>query len=112
MAVLLVEAVFASALAAWLKPFAAAYATFAANDGTRVYPSIERIAQMTSRSRRQTLRATAALRALYVLTELERSKRHSSTRYVFHPEALPRLTDGRQLRMRFPQDEVKKRGVA
>jgi hypothetical protein len=108
MAVLLVEAVFASALAAWLKPFAAAYATFAANDGTRVYPSIERIAQMTSRSRRQTLRATAELRALHILIELERSKRHGPTRYLFVPDALPRLTDGRQLRIRFAQDELKK----
>jgi len=103
----LVEEVFASALPAWVKPFAAAYATFAADDGSRVYPSIRTIARMVSRHPRRAQYATAVLRDLGVLREVEISRRHTSTEYHFHADQLPRTADGAQFLLRFPQAERK-----
>jgi 23S rRNA A2030 N6-methylase RlmJ len=103
----LVDAVFTSALPAWVKPYAAAYASFAADDGSRVYPSVGTIARMVSRHPRRVQYATAVLRDLGVLSEVETSRRHTSTEYHFHVDQLPRTADGAQFLLRFPQAERK-----
>jgi hypothetical protein len=102
MSVWLIRAVFESALPVWLKPYAAAYASFAEDDGSSVYPSIAHVARKMRRSPRQVRRATSVLRSHYkILKSVETSRRHSSTTYVFQSEKLPHASDGLQLR--FPQ---------
>ena len=93
----LVSAVFESALPAWLKPYAAAFASFAAADGTRCYPSVARLANMVGRCERATHYAILELRRRGVLTVKTPAGRYRSTRYLFHADALPRLADPRQL---------------
>jgi hypothetical protein len=92
----LVSAVFASALPAWLKPYAAAYATFAADDGSRVFPARKTIAKMVGRSERRVYVATALLRASDILV-LTGHGPHRSIGYSFVESALPQLGDGHQL---------------
>jgi hypothetical protein len=102
----LVSAVFDSALAAWLKPYAAAFASFALDDGTHVFPTVARIGRMVGKSTRQARRATTELRRLQVLTEISPSGRNTATRYQFHVERLPLSSDGSQLVLvGFPQSD-------
>jgi len=93
----LVSAVFSSSLPAWLKPYATACANFAADDGSSVYPSIARLALMVGRCERATQTAIGELRRRKILTLEAPPGRHRATRYVFHAEALPRLSDGDQI---------------
>jgi hypothetical protein len=86
----LVSIVFDSALPAWLKPYAAACASFAAEDGTRVYPTIARVARMVGRGERATQTAMLELRRRGVLTVLRKGGRHQgATRYRLSVAALP-----------------------
>jgi hypothetical protein len=98
----LVSAVFDSALPAWLKPYAAACATFAEDDGTRVYPSIARVARMVGRCERATQTALQDLRRRGVLIIAVEAGRHRARRYVFNARALPTIEDADQLPL-FPQ---------
>jgi len=98
----LVSAVFNSALPAWLKPYAAACASFAHDDGTRVYPSIARIAKMVGRCERATQTAIQELRRRGVLVIEVDHARHRATRYIFRAAALPGPRDETQLDL-FPQ---------
>ncbi len=93
----LVSAVFNSDLPSWLKPYAAAYATFAAEDGSRVYPSIARVAKMVSKSERSTQRAIHVLRDRGVLVLEVGAGHHRAPRYQFRALALPQLGDPNQL---------------
>jgi len=93
----LVSIVFDSALPAWLKPYAAACASFAAEDGTRVYPTIARVAKMVGRCERATHTAVAELRRRGVLEQLAPSGRAKATRYKFSEAALAFAGNGAQL---------------
>ena len=93
----LVSIVFESALPAWLKPYAAAYASFAADDGSRVYPTIARVARMVSKSERSTQRASQALRDRGVLVLELGAGHHRAPRYQFRAIALPHKGDPDQL---------------
>jgi hypothetical protein len=95
----LVSAVFESALPAWLKPYAAAYASFAADNGTRVYPTIGTIALMVGRCERSTQYAIADLRRRHILEPITPAGRHQAPRYRFHAAGLPQVTDGVQLQL-------------
>lgn len=97
----LVSAVLESALPAWLKIYAASFASFAADDGSRVYPTVARIARMATRSVRQTKRAVRELRRLGVLETIAPSGRNTATRYLFHGERLPLAGDGAQIPLSF-----------
>lgn len=91
------SAVLESALPARLKPYAAAFASFAAPDGSRVFPSVRRVAQHVGRSTRQTKVAIARLKRLGVL---ELARPHTPRRpaeYRFMATALPQLGDPQQL---------------
>jgi hypothetical protein len=101
----LVSIVFDSALPAWLKPYAAACATFAADDGSKVYPSVARIARMVGKSERSTQRAIHALRDRGVLALEHGPGRYRAARYVFRAIALPHRDEPTQLPL-FPQAEV------
>lgn len=103
----LVSAVFESALDLWLMPYAAAYASFANNDGSSVFPSVARIARMLDRSPRQVRRALAELRAAGVLIA-EPSGVRNYLRYTFQASRLPQTGDGRQLLITFPQGDQRK----
>jgi len=109
----LVSAVFDSALPAWLKPYAAACASFAADDGTRVYPSISRIARMVGRCERATQTAVQELIRRGVLEVLAPARQHTSTHYRFVLDAVP-FSDGDQFRLfppqAFPQARSKNAG--
>jgi len=112
----LVSAVFDSALPGWLKPYGAALASFADDEGFRVYPSIKRIARMVVRSERQAQRAVTELRRLHILEVLAPSGRATATRYRFHAERLPLGGDGEQLPLSFgvldfPQRKPVKAGL-
>lgn len=93
----LVSAVFESALPAWLKPYAAAFASFAADDGTKVYPTVRRIARMVGRCERSARYAVMELRRLRVLEVVTPARRYQANRYVFQAAALPQLGDAEQL---------------
>ena len=99
----LVSAVFDSALPAWLKPYAAAFASFAADDGSRVYPTIGRIARMVGRCERSTHTAVAELRRRRILECIAPSGHATATRYHFNTAALPYAGDGAQLPILFEQ---------
>jgi len=92
----LVSAVFESALPAWLKPYAAAFATFAEDDGSKCFPSVGRIGRMVGRDARSARRAVAELRRRRVLEIVQRSGRERTTRYFFNARALPAAGDGAQ----------------
>lgn len=98
----LVTVVFQSALPAWLKPYAAAFATFAADDGSRVYPSVARVARLVGRSERSTQRALHELRARGVLVLEVGPGYHRAPRYSFRAIALPDVGEPDQLPL-FPQ---------
>lgn len=98
----LVSVVFQSALPAWLKPYAAAFATFAADDGSRVYPTLARVARLVGRSERSTRRAVHALRARGVLLMEVGPGHHRAPRYAFRAIALPDVGEPAQLPL-FPQ---------
>jgi hypothetical protein len=93
----LVAAVYDSTLPGWLKPYAAACATFAAEDGTRVYPSIARVARQVGRSARATQTALHELHRRGILEVLTPARQHQATHYRFHAAALPQPGDGTQL---------------
>ena len=97
MSIRLVEAVATSDLPAWLRPYAQAFARYAKDDGTQLYPSVGRIAREVGKQRRQTHTAIAELRVRGILVPLERGGRHKAVSYWFNAEALPRLGDGDQL---------------
>ena len=105
----LVSAVFDSALPAWLKPYAAACASFAQDDGSRVYPTVQRIARMVGRCERATQTAIQELRRRGVLTIEAPPGRYRATRYHFQTAALPQVNDGNQYQL-FPQLPVQKTG--
>jgi hypothetical protein len=112
----LVSTVLESALPAWLKPYAVAFASFAADDGSRIYPTIARIARMVSRSERMTQYAVAELRRLHVLEVVKAGGRNTATRYQLHAERLPVGGDGEQIDLftnvsRFPQGDRRNSGV-
>lgn len=98
----LVSVVFQSALPAWLKPYAAAFASFAADDGSRVYPTRARVARMVGRSERSTQRALQELRARGVLALEAPAGQHRAPRYTFRALALPDPGEPSQLPL-FPQ---------
>jgi hypothetical protein len=105
----LVSAVFDSSLPAWVKPYAAAFASFAADDGSRVFPTRARIARLVSRSERSTQRAIQELRGRGVLELVRGPGGHRAPRYVFRMLALPR-TEAVQLPL-FPQATATKSHV-
>ena len=93
----LVSSVLESALPAWVKPYAIAYASFAADDGSKVFPSQVRIARLVSKSERQVRRAVRELRRLRVLVIVAPSGRNTAARYYFAAERLPVGGDGKQI---------------
>jgi len=93
----LVSAVLNSALPAWLKPYATAFASFAADDGSRVYPSVARVARMMGRTERATQTALQELRRLGVLVLEETHAPRRAARYRFLEVALPQKGDPGQL---------------
>lgn len=99
----LVSAVFNSTLPAWLKPYAAACASFALDDGSRIYPSIERLARMVGRTPRATQTAVHELCRRGVLRVEARHARYRTTRYVFAEDALPRPIGAAEQLPLFPQ---------
>jgi len=103
----LVSIVFDSALPTWLKLYAAAFATFAADDGSRVFPSVARVARMVGRSERSTQRALHELRARGVLTLECGPGHHRAPRYQFRAVALGAPREPDQLPL-FPQAVVQK----
>ena len=102
----LVSAVFDSTLPAWLKRYAAAYASFAADDGSRVYPSRARVARLVGRSERSTQRAIQELRRRGVLALEQGAGQNRAPRYSFRTIALPQIGDPDQLAL-FPQGGVR-----
>jgi hypothetical protein len=92
----LVSLVLESNLPAWVKPYAVAFASFASDDGSKVFPTVKRIARMVSRSERATQTAIAHLRRLRVLEVVAPAGRNTATRYQFHSERLPLPGDGEQ----------------
>lgn len=110
----LVSAVLESALPSWLKPYAVAFASFAKDDGTRIYPSVATIGRMVGRSQRAARAATSELRRRRVLEVLEVSGPYRATRYRLNAAALPQAGDGAQLpipldKTRFQQVKPQKR---
>jgi len=108
----LVSAVLESALPSWLKPYAVAFASFAKDDGSRVYPSLKRIARLVGRSERAAATAAAELRRRKILELAAPAGRDRSARYVFNAGALP-SQDGQFAFMfekkRYPQVKPPKR---
>ena len=100
-----VSAVFGSVLPAWLKPYASALASFAADDGTRVYPTVATIARMVGRCERATQYALRELERRGVLTIVAAPTPRHATRYHFRAVALPQLGDPDQLAL-FPHPGV------
>jgi len=104
----LVSVVLESALPAWLKPYAVAFASFAADDGSKVYPGVARVARMVGRTKRQTQKAIAELRRRRILSVVVPSTHDAATRYHLHAERLPTVADGEQIDLfsnvsQFPQ---------
>lgn len=98
----LIAIVFESVLPARLKPVALACAKFADdNNGTRVYPSIARLARMVGRSTRSVQRAIKELHDRGVLEVLTPARQHQPTHYRLVEATLP-FADGDQFRL-FPQ---------
>lgn len=98
----LVSAVFDSALPAWLKPYAAAFASFAADDGSRCFPTVKTVAAMVGHTERATRMAVFELREIKVLKAVSAPGRYLARGYQFNAAALPQRTDGVQLPL-FPQ---------
>jgi Helix-turn-helix domain len=98
----LVSAVLESTLPAHLKPYATACASFANDDGTRVFPSITTLARLVGRSKRATQTAVQELRRRGVLIVERAHAPRKTTRYRFHLAALPHFHDETQLGL-FPQ---------
>jgi len=93
----LVSIVFDSALPAWLKPYAAVFASFADDDGKKIYPSVARVARMVGKSERSAQRALHALRGRGVLVLEVGPGHHRAPRYAFRAVALPHVGDPDQL---------------
>ena len=106
----LVTAIFASALPARLKPYAAACASFAADDGTRIFPTVGTLARMLGKSERSTQRALTALREAGVLVVETEATRYRPTRYRLDVAALPHPSDPTQILL-FPQAAPSKSGA-
>lgn len=104
-----VSTVFESDLPAWLKRYAAALATFAADDGSQVYPTIARLARMVGRSKRSTQRAVHDLirRGILIVDTPPTPRR--AARYHLRAVALPQIGDPDQLAL-FPQGGVQTSG--
>ena len=97
---------------AWLKPYATAFASFAKDDGSRVYPSIRRIARMVGRSERAAATAAAELRRRHILELAAPAGRERAARYVFNASALPGETGQYPFtfeKTSFPQAQATKR---
>jgi len=112
----LVSLVLDSGLPAWLKFYAVTFASFAADDGSRVFPTLKRIARMVGRSERQAQRAVTELRRLAILEVIAPSGRSTATRYHFHAERLPSPGAGESQSslfdvLAFPQRKVLKAGL-
>lgn len=107
----LVSLVFDSDLPSWLKPYAAALATFAADDGSQVFPSVGRVARMVGRSARSAQRAMHALRARGVIVLEAPPGYHRAPRYRFRAVALPQVGDPDQLVL-CPQAKTSKRSAS
>jgi len=105
-----VSAVFGSDLPAWLKPYAGALATFAADDGSRVYPSVATLARLVGRSERSAQRALRELRARGVIKREHGPGHRRAPQYQFRAIALPQIGDENQLAL-FPQARVQKHGL-
>jgi len=97
------SAVVASALPGRLKPYATACAFFAADDGSRVFPSVATIARKAGRSRRATQLAIQQLAAIGVLEVVAPARQHQATHYRFHAAKMPLASDGVQLVLPLPQ---------
>jgi len=106
----LVSAVFDSGLPAWLKHYAAACASFALDDGSRVFPSMARLARMAGRSERATVTAVHELvrRGILIIETAHTPRRPA--RYRFNIAALPYLSEPSQLPL-FPQATATKTRV-
>jgi hypothetical protein len=75
-----------------LKRVLVQFAWFGADDGTRIFPSVERVAWLVSQRPRQTWKIVARLRALGVLERKTLTDGGASghlVEYVIHLEALP-----------------------
>ena len=100
----LVSYVLDSALPAWLKPYATAFASFANDDGSSVFPTLTRVATMVGRSRRSARRATRDLRRLGVLVPIAPPGHYHAIEYRFNAARLPLRGDLVQLGFpQFPQ---------
>lgn len=88
---LLAGKVWQSALAAELKPLAAALADIASDDGTRIYPSVEYIGWLLGRTRRAVQTGLSKLRKAEILHVVWGGKggRHSPTEYRLIESKLP-----------------------
>ena len=89
MSISVIQAVFESALGPHLRLTALAVANFAADDGTRIYPSVDTLAKMTGKRPRAIKNDLRALRALGVLVpDNLRGGRGKTTRYTMNLAAL------------------------
>jgi hypothetical protein len=89
MSVVIQDSIWRSNLDPSLKPYAHAYARFAAHDGSNVRPSIERVAWMVGVTERPAREATARLRRLGVLVVVRAHAPRRPTLYWFDVSALP-----------------------
>ena len=85
----LVSQVWESGLSLTLKIVAGAFAQFAASDGSRVKPSIKRLAWLVNRSERRVQVVAKELRRLGVLVVVKGHSRRFPTEYRFVADALP-----------------------
>lgn len=90
MSVTLIWQVLDSALPPSLKLAAIEYASYADPDGSRVYPSLGRVAWRLGVTRRQAQRKTSTLIDLGILVRVKRAAPGRTSSYVFKADALPR----------------------
>ena len=80
--------------------------SFAEDDGSKIYPSVKRIAELSGYSERSVQLAIAKLRALDVLRVVRPHAPHQPRQYWFNRDALPPRRHRNQLALfdsRFPQ---------
>jgi len=85
--------------------------SFAKDDGSGIYPSVKRVAEMSGYSERSVQLAQAKLRAMDILREVRSHAPHRPRRYWFNRDALPPAPRRGQLTLfdsRFPQGKHKK----
>lgn len=98
----LVSRVLDSALPSWLKVYAVALASFAAVDGSQIFPSMRTLARLVGKSERSAQRAVAELRARGVILQLQRPGHQRAAHYQLREDALPQPGAPDQLPL-FPQ---------